>query len=106
MIDELDMEPIGYIESDKLKSVAVIHNSRPMRPIRIYNRGNVVVILSELMIPPNHMSEFSNALIRWFRDISPGEVILLAGIAGKTQISRMKYSASQTPTNSTCSSCR
>jgi uncharacterized protein len=83
MIDELDMELIGYIESDKLKSVAVIHNSKPMRPIRIYARGNVVVVLSELMIPLNHLSEFSGAVIRWLRDISPGEVVLLAGIAGK-----------------------
>ncbi len=83
MIDELDMEPIGYIESDKIKSVAVIHNSKPMRPIRLYLRGNVIVILSELMIPMNHLSEFSGAVIRWFRDICPGEVVLLAGISGK-----------------------
>lgn len=83
MIDELDMEPIGYIESDKIKSVAVIHNSRPMRPIRLYLRGNVIVILSELMIPMNHLPEFSGAVIRWFRDICPGEVVLLAGISGK-----------------------
>jgi uncharacterized protein len=83
MIDELDMEPIGYIESDKLKSVAVIHNSKPMRPIRIYAKGNVIVILSELVIPLNHLPEFSGAVIRWLREICPGEVVLLAGISGK-----------------------
>lgn len=83
IIDEMQMEPIGYITSDKLRSVAVIHDSKPMRPIRIYAKDNIIVILSELIIPINHVPEFSNAIIKWLREIDPQKVILLAGISGK-----------------------
>lgn len=83
IIDELGMEPVGFIESDKLRSVAVIHDSKPMRPIRIYVKDDLVVIFSELIIPIQHVPEFSNAVTEWFRRINPDKVVLLAGIPGK-----------------------
>lgn len=36
MIMELGMKPIGYIESDRIPSITIIHDSEPQRPIRIY----------------------------------------------------------------------
>ena len=83
MIDRLEMEPIGYIESDKLRSVTVIHNSKAMRPVRIYAKGNLIVILSEIILPLPNVPDFSNAIIEWFRKINPDKVVLLAGISGK-----------------------
>jgi uncharacterized protein len=83
MIDELGMEDIGFIESDRVRSVAVIHNAVPMRPIRIYAKGNIVVFLSEIIIPIQHGAEFSNALTAWIGKIAPNRVVLLAGITGK-----------------------
>lgn len=83
MIDELGMEVIGCIESDKLRSVAVIHDAAPMRPIRIYSKDNIIVIFSELIIPVSYVPEFSNALINWLRGINPSKVVLLAGISGR-----------------------
>ena len=83
MIDELRMEVIGCIESDKLRSVAVIHDSMPMRPIRIYSDGEIIVIFSEVMIPVPYVQEFSEALTDWLKEINPSKVVLLAGISGR-----------------------
>lgn len=83
MIDELGMKVIGCIESDKLRSVAVIHDSTPMRPIRIYSDGEIIVIFSEVMIPVPYVQEFSEALTSWLKEIKPSKVVLLAGISGR-----------------------
>jgi uncharacterized protein len=84
MIDELDMEVVGHLKSDRVQSIAVIHNSKPMYPIRIYVKNDLIVVFSEVNIPFDRVSEFSDVLSRWFADIKPRQVILLAGIAGKS----------------------
>ncbi len=83
MIDELDMEVIGYVKSDKIQSIAVVHKSIPMYPIRIYRKDNIVLIFSEISIPYPFIKEFSDAFDRWFKEIRPEKVVLLAGISGK-----------------------
>jgi len=83
MIDEMGMQPIGYLESDNLHSVAVIHDSRPMRPIRVYCKDNIVVLFSEIIIPIPEVPEFSRAIIEWLKQAKPDKVVLLAGISGK-----------------------
>ncbi len=84
MIDELGMEVYGYMESERVDSIAVVHNYTPMHPIRIYAKNNLVLIFSELVVPIHHIKEFSGELIRWFEEIKPKQVILLAGISGLT----------------------
>ncbi len=84
MIDELNMEVAGYLKSDRIQSIAVIHDSKPMYPIRVYTKDNLVVVFSEVNVPFHHASEFSDVLSRWFVEIKPKQVILLAGIAGKS----------------------
>lgn len=83
LIDELKMDCIGYVDSDKIQSVAVVHNSTPMRPVRIYAKDNLVVLFSEIIIPANHTNDFANTFIKWFDMINPSMIVLLAGITGK-----------------------
>lgn len=82
MIDELGMEVCGYIESNKMESIAVVHQYTPMRPIRIYAKDNLVLIFSELIVSHQNVMEFSMVLMNWFDKIAPKQVILLAGISG------------------------
>ncbi|MBU4202001.1 MAG: PAC2 family protein [Candidatus Altiarchaeota archaeon] len=83
MIDELKMEEIGCIKSDKVKSIVVVHDSKPMHPIRIYGKDNLVLVFSEVSVPIPHIGEFSSVFSKWFKEINPEKVILLAGISGK-----------------------
>jgi len=83
MIDELEMEVVGHIRSDKVKSIAVVHDSVPMHPVRIYAKDNIVLIFSEVNIPIQFVGEFSDALVEWFREIKPEKIFLLAGVTCK-----------------------
>ncbi|MFH0863309.1 MAG: PAC2 family protein [Candidatus Altiarchaeota archaeon] len=82
LIRQEKMEQIGYIESDKLDAIAVVHDGKPMHPIRIYSKGDLVVLFSELIIPLNLTHEFSTEVINWFKKIKPKKAILLASIPG------------------------
>ncbi|MFH0859706.1 MAG: PAC2 family protein [Candidatus Altiarchaeota archaeon] len=82
MINELGMEQIGCIESDELPSVTMVHDSKPLRPMRIYAKGKIVIVFSELIVPLENIPEFSKVIAKWFTDIKPKQVILLAGISG------------------------
>jgi uncharacterized protein len=82
MLDELNMEAIGCMRSDKIQSIAVVHDSTPMYPIRIYLKDNILLIFSEVNVPFQHVGEFSEVLSSWFREVKPKQIILLAGIAG------------------------
>ncbi len=83
MLDELKMEVIGNIYSDKLTSIAMVHDSKPMHPVRIYAKGNLVIVFSEIIIPFRDVNEISQVLEEWLGKIQPKEVYLLAGISGK-----------------------
>jgi len=82
MIKQLGMELVGYVECDKLDAVAVVHESKPMHPIRIYAKDNLVVIFSELIIPLNLVHEFTSAIGEWFNSMKPKKAILLASVPG------------------------
>ncbi|MBN2014809.1 MAG: proteasome assembly chaperone family protein [Candidatus Altiarchaeota archaeon] len=84
MIDELGMEVIGSIKSDKVQSIAVVHTHVPMYPIRIYKKDKMILIFSEVNVPFQYVGEFTQAINKWFLKIKPQEVILLAGISGKS----------------------
>lgn len=84
LIDELDMEVVGCLKSNRVQSIAVIHDSKPMYPIRVYAKKNLIIIFSEVNVPFRYVGEFSDALSKWFVDVEPQHVILLAGIVGRS----------------------
>ena len=82
IIEKMDMKLVGHIDSDQVAGILVIHNEKPLKPIRIYAKDDLVIIYSEIIIPLESVDEFSKAIIDWFMKIKPREVYLLAGISG------------------------
>lgn len=82
MIKKLGMRQVGYMESDKLDSIAVVHDKKPMHPIRIYVKDDLVVLFSELMIPFSLVHEFTSAIGDWFKELKPKTALLLASVPG------------------------
>lgn len=82
MIKKLEMEQIGYISADKLEAVAVVHDGKPMHPIRVYTKDNIVLLFSELMVPFTMVHEFTAAIGEWVDEIKPKSAILLASMPG------------------------
>lgn len=80
LIKSLNMKPIGQIDSVQLPPIAVIHESVPMSPLRVYGSGNVLLIVSEIPLPPTLIRSFSKAVVRWAKSLNPSAILSLAGI--------------------------
>jgi uncharacterized protein len=82
IIEKLNMEYIGYIESDSFPPIAAVHYSVPMFPVRIYkdDRYKIVVVISEFTIPVEIIYQLSNELINFIRKESIAQVISIGGM--------------------------
>ena len=82
LVDKLKMEPLGYMVSDKFPPIAAIHNNIPLHPARIYKskKYNMIVLLSEFIIPLNSVYPLSEAILDWAIEKKVGKIVSLGGI--------------------------
>jgi len=80
MIETLNMELVGHIESKLFPPVIVLHNGEIQSPVKIYAKDNTIAIVSEIPIPSTTIFELSEALIKHIKGLDPNLVILLHGI--------------------------
>lgn len=81
-VKELNMELAGYIDSDKFPPFCSIHNGAPLPPARIYQskKHNLLVLLSEFVIPLSAVNEVTNEIIAWGEDRKIKAIFSLGGI--------------------------
>jgi len=82
LVDKLQMEPFGYIISDKFPPIAAIHDNIPLHPARMYKskKYNLIVLFSEFIIPLNTIYPLSEAILEWAQGKGISEIISLGGI--------------------------
>ncbi len=80
IIEELKMEEIGYIDADVYHPIIIVKNGNVQRPIRLYEKDNVIVILSDIPITSVIAIDFSISLISWLKSLNPSSVINITGI--------------------------
>lgn len=78
IVEKLDYKEIGHIESDLFPPVMVIHDGKLEHPFRIYSDegGGVVVVLSEVAVPPKAVYPLTTALADWFHKINAKQPVL------------------------------
>jgi uncharacterized protein len=83
MIEELNMEYIGSIESRFFPSIAVLYEGLINMPVRIYESAehNLIIVISDIPISHTVSYDVSNALVDWAESINVKEVVSIAGIA-------------------------
>ncbi|MBN1762251.1 MAG: proteasome assembly chaperone family protein [Methanomicrobia archaeon] len=89
IVEKLDFKEIGHIESDLFPPVMVIHNGNLKDPFRIYSAedGSVVVVLSEVAVPPKAVYPLTTALAEWFSTITvKDQVISIKGLPVKNRM--------------------
>jgi uncharacterized protein len=89
LVEKLAYREIGHIESDLFPPVMVIHDGKLKNPFRIYSdaSGSIVVILSEVAVPPKAVYPLTAALAEWFHRIKVRPpVISLKGLPMKNRI--------------------
>ena len=83
LIDELDMEYVGSMESKYFPPIAVLFNGIINMPVRIYQskEHNILTVISDIPIHPTISYEVSKVLVDWAQSINVKEIVSIAGIA-------------------------
>jgi len=83
LIDELDMEYVGSMESKYFPPIAVLFNGIINMPVRIYQskEHNILIVISDIPIHPTISYEVSKVLVDWAQSINVKEIVSIAGIA-------------------------
>ncbi|NOY11473.1 MAG: proteasome assembly chaperone family protein [Archaeoglobi archaeon] len=81
-IVELNLEPVGVVESKLLPPIATLNEGIIQPPIRIYqcSEKNFVLIHSDVPIHPSIAYELSSAIIDWATTINAKRIVSLAGL--------------------------
>ncbi|MGB9709293.1 MAG: proteasome assembly chaperone family protein [Infirmifilum sp.] len=85
LVKQWGLRNIGYVDSPSIPPVILFHESSPLLPIRVYGgyKGNdfVLVIHSDVAIPPQAIHELSSFLVSTLLEKKAGRLFLLGGIA-------------------------
>lgn len=82
MIEKLNMEYIGHIESDLFPPITVVHDGVPMNTARIYadTKDKLIVVFSEFTIPSSAVYQLSNELMSFVRKNGIARIISISGM--------------------------
>lgn len=79
MILQQKFEEVGYIKSDLFAPVMVVHERKVLNPVRIFQKGNLIAILSEIPIDPKAGYILSRRLTEWYKDKGAELIISISG---------------------------
>ncbi len=85
LVEKLELEQVGYITGSKFPPLAAVHEHVPVHPARIYasKKHNIIVVISEFIIPLKSVKELSEKLMKYAKKKKAGKILSLGGIAIK-----------------------
>ncbi len=98
IIEELEMNYLGSIDSKYFPPLAVLFNGIVFMPVRIYEapKKDIIVIISDIPIHPAASYDISKVLIDWIESIHAINIVSIAGIATTTGERRVFGGATDT----------
>ena len=80
LVEELNMEEIGYIDSKYFPPLAVLYKGKAIHPFRIYATEGIVLFLSDFIIPQNVAFDMTNGIVDWMERNNSKEIITFNSI--------------------------
>ncbi|MFX0168929.1 MAG: proteasome assembly chaperone family protein [Candidatus Hodarchaeota archaeon] len=81
IVQELHLELAGYIDTEIMPPVAVIHHRKARPPIQIYANADLLLIVSEIPLPAEAMRPVSIAILKYLQELEPKSIVALGGSA-------------------------
>jgi uncharacterized protein len=78
---KLEMEEIGFVQSDRLPPVVIVKDGIPKAPIRVYSKDNLVVFVSDTAVPESLTYDLARAIVEWAKKHNASRIISIGGIA-------------------------
>ena len=95
LVEQLKLEARGYIDSDLVPQVMVVHDSVPTYPIQIFGGEGIIVVLSEVPLSTKLSLELAKELSRWAR---AREAKVVIGVSGAPSRKREESQGEAKPT--------
>jgi len=86
LIGEKELNEFGYLESDQLPPMVVIHEGDPKPLMRLYEREGVVGIISEIPLDYNLITPMAKSIVDWAERRDVEAVIAMSGIAVQNRL--------------------
>jgi uncharacterized protein len=98
IVEKRDMEPIGYITSDKFPPMTTIHQGRPYFPARIYRdkKGDFCVLFAEFVVPVGSVHELSELILNFAKQKGIKQIVSLAAMSSQKEASDEVYGIAST----------
>jgi len=80
LVEELNMEEIGYIDSKYFPPLAVLYKGKAIHPFRVYATEGIVMFLSDFIVPPEVTYDMTNAIVDWMDRNNSKEIITFNSI--------------------------
>jgi len=80
LVEELKMKEIGHIESKYFPPLAVLYRGLAIHPFRIYSNGEIVLFLSDFIVPPEVTYDMTNVIVDWMDRNQSKELITFNSI--------------------------
>ena len=80
LISSLQLSPMGTVLHPKFPAVALIHDSVPKHPVRVYQGDGIGVFTSEIQFSSEHDVYFANTVLEWFTKGGFDRLIVIDGV--------------------------
>ena len=80
LIGSLQLSPMGTVLHPRFPAVALIHDSVPKHPVRVYQGDGIGVFTSEIQFTSEHDVYFANTVLEWFTKGGFDRLIVIDGV--------------------------
>lgn len=80
LISSLQLSPMGTVLHPKFPAVALIHDSVPKHPVRVYQGDGIGVFTSEIQFQSEHDVYFANTVLEWFTKGGFKRLVVIDGV--------------------------
>lgn len=83
LVEQLKMAERGHIDSDLLPQVMIVHDSAAVYPVHIFGKEDLLVVLSEVPLPPFASRDMAKAIASWAKSLKASLVVGVTGAPSK-----------------------
>ena len=83
LIKSMKLDPMGTVINPDFPAVALIQESVPKHPVRVYQGDEFGVFISEIQFPQSSDVQFANTVLEWFHGGGFEQLVIIDGLVSE-----------------------
>jgi len=80
IIQTMELQAMGTVLHPEFPAIALIHDSVPKHPVRVYQGDSIGAFISEIQFPPQNDVHFGETVLEWFTKGGFDRLIVIDGV--------------------------